>query len=315
MKNRCPAPLWGLAFTVLIASTGSGATVAQAAPITYDASVVHDGVRRWYRVYAPAFVGAEPERPLVLVLHGMGGTGPGAQWLTRFDATADALGLIAVYPTGTNRNGRCCEWNDDWPAGDGPDDVGFLDLVVEAVASRYRVDPGRIYVTGLSNGGLMTLRLACTRTGTYAAFAPVASTLTTSLLALGCDPTPKRMLLINGDADPLVLYKGGPMPRPADGVGLGAKKTRNYFARQYGCEPVWTATDSDPDPSDLTMLRTWTSAPCNGRPVDVTLIQIKGGGHTWPNQRNPTWWWPLVAGPVSRDFDGGLAIGQWFLSE
>src|SRR5262245_6659794 len=187
MKNQPRATLSGLALTLLIASMGLSASAAQAsAPVTYDASLLHEGLGRWYRVYASAFTGAEQERPLVLVLHATGGSGPRTQWLTGFDATADTLGLIAVYPTGTRRNGRCCEWNDDRPEGKAPDDVGFLDAVIDAVASRHRVAPDRIYVTGLSNGGLMALRLACRRTGTYAAFAPVAATLTTSLLALGC---------------------------------------------------------------------------------------------------------------------------------
>jgi polyhydroxybutyrate depolymerase len=303
-----------LALTTIAA--GAPASLAQPTPTpaaSYDARLLHDGVRRHYQVYAPGFVGTETERPLVLVLHGTGGTGPGVRRLTRFDRAATALGLIVAFPTGTDISGKCCDWNDHRPSHVGPDDVGFLDAVIEAVASRHRVAPDQIYVAGLSNGGLMTIRLACERTGTYAAFATVGATLTTSLLAHGCDPRPKRMLLINGDADPLVPYKGGPMPTPGDGVGIGARKTRNYFARQYGCEPVWTAVHSNPDPRDHTEVMEYTAAPCNGRPVDVTHVRIHRGGHTWPNERDPTWWWSMVAGPTTRDFDGAFKVGQWFL--
>jgi poly(3-hydroxybutyrate) depolymerase len=119
--------------------------------------------------------------------------------------------------------------------------------------------------------------------------------------------------LINGDADPLVKYRGGVIWPAGVAEGIGAKRTRNYFARQYGCEPIWSAVHSNPNPSDQTAVTTWTAALCNGRPVRVTLIQVHGGGHTWPNQRDLGPLWSLFAGLTSRDFDGASTIGHWFL--
>jgi polyhydroxybutyrate depolymerase len=102
-------------------------------------------------------------------------------------------------------------WNDcrtDAPGNPKTDDVGFVRTVIEKIQRDYAIDPARIYVMGMSNGGMMTFHLAIEIEPRIAAFAAVCA----SMADRGICPDPEHAvstLLIDGTADPLVLYGGG----------------------------------------------------------------------------------------------------------
>ncbi|MFZ5820127.1 MAG: alpha/beta hydrolase family esterase, partial [Chloroflexota bacterium] len=66
--------------------------------------------------------------------------------------------------------------------------------------------PRRIYVSGQSNGGAMTQRLACELSDRFAAFASSAGLLVRSIAEKAQRPVP--ILHIHGDADPVVPWDG-----------------------------------------------------------------------------------------------------------
>jgi polyhydroxybutyrate depolymerase len=122
-------------------------------------------IERSYYIHLPPDYRAGGHYPLLLGLHG-GDRGDGARFAegTGFNRLADRHGFIAVYPNGINH-----QWNDGRGATyrvSGPeltriDDVGYLVALIGRLEKRYAVDPRRVYVAGASNGGMMSLRLAC----------------------------------------------------------------------------------------------------------------------------------------------------------
>jgi polyhydroxybutyrate depolymerase len=142
-------------------------------------SLRHDGRVRTYLVHLPASYSKDKTWPLVLVLHGGGGNGEQVAKMTGFSRKADQEGFIAVYPNGTglwqNRfltwnAGNCCAYAYE----NRIDDVGFIRALIGQLRKDYAVDDRRIYAAGISNGGMMSYRLACGLSDLIAAIGPVA---------------------------------------------------------------------------------------------------------------------------------------------
>src|SRR5262249_4518283 len=110
-----------------------------------------------------------------------------------------------VYPEGWHNawNANICCGNRD------VDDVGFIRAVVAAVAAEANVDPRRVYVTGLSNGGGMEQRPARGAAEPFSATGPLAVPLAQQP-APGCQPSRSiPVLTVMGLTDMLVRYDGG----------------------------------------------------------------------------------------------------------
>src|SRR5262245_55433685 len=118
--------------------------------------------------------------PIVIVLHGNTQTGADMIRRTAWPAVARREGFGVVFPDGLNH-----AWADLRPvnlrAGRvppyGTDDVAFIARLVEKLVADGSADPKRIYVTGISNGGAMTMTLVCKRADLFAAAATVAINL------------------------------------------------------------------------------------------------------------------------------------------
>jgi polyhydroxybutyrate depolymerase len=165
---------------------------------------------------------------------------------------------VIVYPRGTDNSwnaGSCC----GEAAAMGVDDVGFVRAVVQTVSDQLCVDPGRVYATGMSNGGYMSHRLACEAADMFAAVAPVAG-------AMGIpDCTPERpvpVVAFHGTEDTLVTYEQG---RAAidqwlalDGCPAGPTEVETFGGSR--CE-IWRDCDDG---------------------VEVQLCTLDPMGHCWP---------------------------------
>lgn len=244
-------------------------------------SLAYGGLDRSYVVRLPPALPAGPSRmPLVLVLHGGGGNAANAEHMTGFTDKARKEGFIVVYPDGTGRlqdklltwNARhCCAYamkND-------VDDVGFIRALIDDLVRRYPVDARRVYVTGMSNGGMMTHRLGRELSDKIAAIAPVVATV------FGDEDMPAHAvpaLMINGMLDENVPYQGGaPGGRGArgwDGTPTQpAVKQVEFWARANGCKP-------EPAKEENAKWIVWRSA-CPGA-AHVVLYLVKDNGHAWP---------------------------------
>ena len=179
---------------------------------TYRFSFVHDGLTRQYIVYVPASVPRGRPAPMLLGLHGGGGNMDYQANNYGLKAKADLAGFVAVFPNGYSRflNGILATWNAGTccgrAAGNTVDDVGFLKDVIERVSRQMPIDRGRIYATGMSNGAMMSYRLACELPTLIRAIAPVAGTDNTT----ACTPSrPVPVILFHARDDNHVSFNGG----------------------------------------------------------------------------------------------------------
>jgi polyhydroxybutyrate depolymerase len=246
------------------------------------------------------------------VLHGGGGTGKGMVKLTGFNAVADRENFIIVYPDGFEKH-----WNDgrgvQWQAQvENVDDVGFISALIDHLSDELNIDTSRIYVTGISNGGMMSHRLGCELSRKIAAIAPVASNIPVSQASVWSPSRPVPVLIINGTEDPLERWEGGEIRlwRNTYGVVLSVADTVKFWVEKNGCSspPVITPLP-DRDTADGTTVRTEAYGGCQDG-AEVVLYAIEGGGHTWPGgfQYLPE----SVIGRTSREFNASEVIWQFF---
>lgn len=246
---------------------------------------VDERVRRC-PIYLPAGWKREQSAPLVLLLHGAGGNGKWQIEYSGLEAKADEAGFILASPDGTGRLGR---WMLTWNAGDccgyasdhDVDDVAFLERLIDEIVPRYNIDPRRIYVVGLSNGGMMAYRLAQRLPERFAAVGVVSGS------HLGEAPeldVPVPVIHFHGTEDRLVPFDGGSDRtwHPTHGF-RSARETVQAWARANGC-PLEPEHEVFPDQhDDGTTISVERFGP--GRDgAEVVLYVITGGGHTWPGR-------------------------------
>lgn len=278
--------------------------VSAATPRDLSGTFRSGGMDRTYQLHVP------PGDPvgLVLSLHGGGGSGKGQRGLTEFDAVADANKLLVVYPDGYDKS-----WADGRGASPADrrhiDDVGFLVGLADKLRNDYNIAPGHVFVTGMSNGGFMSNRLACDRADVFSAIAPVAGTLG---VGVACNPSqPVSVWEAHGTADPLVHFNGGDV-RGRGGLShsISVKSMVEKWRSADDCQgdPVAAVL---PNVGDGTVVHRFDSTACAAS-TEVVFYQIDNGGHTWPGGKQ---YLPkAVIGPTSRALDGSESIAQFFLA-
>lgn len=276
------------------------------APCSGTGSLEHGGRTRTFLYHLPPHV--KPQAPLVVALHGRLGQGRSQQKLTGFDALADGSGFIVVYPDGVDRS-----WADGrgmTPADrQGVDDVGFLTALVDHFISRFGADKRRVYATGMSNGAMMSFRLACERADRFAAVGPVAGLMAEKLSA-SCSPSrPVPLLTIVGTQDPLVPFQGGQVSGDRGPV-LSETASRARWAALDGCEsPPAITQELDRAPEDGTRIQREALGPCrNGS--EVVFYVVQGGGHTWPG--GPQYLPQRFIGRTSQELDASRTLWEFF---
>lgn len=277
--------------------------------------VLQVGARtRTYRIYVPARLAQSA--PVVLLLHGGGGSGSSQELVTRggFDRIADREGLIVLYPDGVGRN-----WNDGRSGvnsqafKENVDDVGFLTALVEKIGGRFAIDRQRVFVTGMSNGGFMSFRLACEAADTFRAAAPVVAGLSVDL-GPRCRPQrPVSIAILNGTDDPLVPWNGGYVT--ALGIKRGqtwsALKTYEQWIELDACKVRFDEPEIDKIVDDETSLVRHRAVNCAAA-SEVRLYEIRGGGHTWP--RGAKYLGESIVGRITQEFDANEEIWSFFRS-
>lgn len=293
--------VFALAAFVLPAAAAAGADLPGTAG-DFRKTVVVAGVTRHWLLHVPATYAAAQPAPVVLLLHGGGGRAAGIERSTGgFSALADRHGFIAVYPE--SRRGH---WDDGRETvTDHTDDVAFIAALLDALAAEYAVDARRVYAAGISNGGMMSMRLACELSGRFAAIAMVGANMP-GALAASCRPARAvPVLMFSGTADSLMPYGGGRVFGPVGGMVLSAPESAAFWARNNGGAThmqIRALPDTDPGDGTTTDLLEFAG--------DVSLYRINDGGHTWPGG---TQYAPVrFVGKVARDFSANDAIHAFF---
>jgi polyhydroxybutyrate depolymerase len=260
-------------------------------------SITVGGTVRTFLVYRPP--GLHGAVPLVVMLHGGYGSDTEAEAGYRWNTEADTGHFVVAYPDGLDRawnaGGGCC----GKPAAEDVDDVGFITQMVSTIEHETPIDPDRVYVTGISNGGIMSYRLAC-QTSLFAAIGPVAATM----LVRCPKPTPLSVIAVHGTADPRVPYNGG--------TGTGVAHIHGPAIPALNA--TWRAIDRCGAPTVTTngVVKTSVARCPGGRSVE--LISVIGAGHQWPGAvpKGPVITRLLGLTPPSTALDATAVIWHFF---
>jgi polyhydroxybutyrate depolymerase len=276
-----------------------------------------DGRVRTYIVHLPAGYNANKTYPLVLVLHGGLGSAESVAAMSGMSSVADINGFLVVYPQGASHSeGRQLRDLPTWNAGqccgyamrENIDDVTFIRQLIAQASMSYSVDPSKILVAGISNGGMMAQRLACEAADLFAGAATVAG----SIQVASCTPSrPIPLVMIHGTADDAVPYEGGTgsnsMTRNTNFPPVEQQiydwAARNICAGEPATEAVPPIVDDGVRIDKMVF---------SGCAASVILYRITGGTHSWPGGK------PGVLQEASRPtqaFDASASIWEFFASE
>ncbi|MFQ3567622.1 MAG: PHB depolymerase family esterase [Aggregatilineales bacterium] len=255
-----------------------------------------DGLARTYLLYVPtSYDGAQPV-PLVFSLHGFASNPRQQSGFSQWNAIAEEETLIAVHPAGM---GFPLRWSAyDVPLGpirtENVDDVAFFAALIDALSEELCIDPARIYVNGLSNGGGMSVRLACELADRIAAIGTVAGA---HFPLDACAPArPVPVIAFHGTADAIVPYEGNDLLPAVQDWARG-------WAELNGCDLTPEALPSIGAASAIRY------SGCGGA-AEVILYTIDDGGHTWPG--SPVVLPPFLVGPTNQDLDATRLMWAFF---
>ena len=269
-------------------------------------SLVSAGLKRCYLLHLPPDYDGVKSLPLIISLPGFTSNPKGQEYLTRWNEVADKEGLLVVYPQGTSSPLR---WNSSTAFTDSDvDDVQFIADLIDEVSNIVAVDPTRIYVDGMSNGGSMANRVACELADKVAAVGVVTGPPIEP--PGGCYPErPIPLIAFYGTEDPLVAYEGGIVPESfisklihRSSPPVSFPSVTSYiegWADRDGCSP---APELIPAQGDASGVR-YTGCKAAS---EIVFYTIEGGGHAWPGGR------PTFVGKTSRDIDASQVMWAFF---
>ncbi len=260
--------------------------------------MIVDGMERAFVSYIPASRTGE-KMPVVISLHGGFASPKGMLRLADFRPLAEKDKFILICPASKKL------WHDG-ADNKGIDDVKFIDQLITYVLKTYNGDASRVYITGVSNGGFMTTRLACQLHNRIAAIAVVAATLN---INEGYDlEKPMPVMYIHGTADPIIPYNGGKkFGREMYSHDDIIKKW--VMLNDLNPKPVITQIPDNINDGTSAVKEEYSSAKSNLKVISYT---INNGGHTWPDGRQylPA----FIIGKTTRNLNACQVIWDFFKS-
>jgi polyhydroxybutyrate depolymerase len=259
---------------------------------------------RQYEIVLPSNpIGA----PLILALHGGGGNPDQFALATGFGRAAVAKGYAVAFPAGSGRRGdKLLTWNGGYCCGYAAKarvkDEAFLSSVIKDAEDRFGVNGDRVYITGMSNGSIMSETFAARNPDLVRAVAGVAGTMDTSNITVqGKVPT----LIIHGTADTMVPYEGG----PGD-----TSLTRTDFASVASVVAAFLEPwggNAEVGSREINRKEDGTSVIVTdhriGGKIVLRLMTIENGAHHWPGGRKAR----LKAGKT-QEIDANAEILRFF---
>lgn len=256
-------------------------TAAGASPIVIKLSL--EGQARQALIFNQ---GGAAARPLVIVLHGADRSNRDIFDLTDWPNQARTHGFVLIAPQGENK-----QWNDgreQTASGQvsHADDVAFIEALIAFARSNYQINPQRVFLAGISNGGLMTFRFACEHPEELAAIAPSIAKLPRTV-AGSCKAKPALPLFLTvGTADPLMAYEGAPTSRFARGLDsdvlMSVPETLAFWSTRNHCNETRSSRElphlHENDTTRIDRID-YLGCPADGQ---VSAMIVRGGGHREP---------------------------------
>lgn len=246
----------------------------------FTEQVVVDGIRRTYIIKLPQnYYQNDSTRAMVIGLHGTGGSADQFEKAYGFNQKADQAGFVAVYPDGVQKQdglgllkvrtwnaGTCC----DFAMYTNVNDVKFISTLIDNISSRFHINRKKIYVTGMSNGGMLAYRLASELPDKIAAVGIVSATMVAPKDASKQGVMP--IIHIHSALDTKVPFAGGAgigdynFPPVMEGI--------NYWVNRNNC-----MTDPVIEQRQGYTLQSWKN---NAGSVLIQCYLTADGGHAWP---------------------------------
>ncbi len=279
-------------------------------------TILIDGLLRNYIVHLPPAFDAVKKLPLIVALHGGGGTAKATVDFYDLEPLADKNTFIVVYPDAVNK-----AWNIPGMASRvkrlniNVDDVKFISVLLDTMIAHYKANDKKVFCTGISRGAMFSYYLADALNARITAIAPVCGGISATMATTYSFKKPIPVLMINGTADPLVNYNGGfgRMNNRNDGNDdadlLPTETLLKKIVSLNACNAKPAITQlPDADVSDEC---TETESIYNCNNVKVDFIKIENGGHTWAcgTQYLPK----FIIGKVCRDFSASQKIFDFFM--
>ncbi len=261
-----------------------------------------DGIERTYTEHLPTY----RDYPLVIALHGGGESiksFEGYSQLTELQESSGTFGV--VYLQGVDKH-----WNDGRvELNSSVDDVAFIEKIIK----KYRANgANKVYVVGMSNGGVMAQRVACDLDTQIDGIGVVAATQSTYLR----DHCPSKAtaldaLFIFGDKDTAFINSGeivNPLkPQEVRGHHILITPTVDYWMQRNNCLGVLVESATLDAENDSTIVHQYDVSPCSAK---VRYFGVEGGGHRWPNPDAYNLLPKL--GKVSHEISAGAEIVKFF---
>ena len=219
---------------------------------------------------------------------------------------ADREHFIVAYPHA---------WLGRWSSSEGPenitledgrtvDDVGFIARMIERLVDEGLADPERVYLTGFSDGAIMSYRLLCTAEAPFAAAAPTAGTMYQKHRDTCAAAVPIPLLVIAGTNDRSLPYDGWLFPT---GREISIPETMEHFRLLHGCtgQKADLLYDRDTEDNSRVLEVVWTGCAVENA---VRLLRIEGGGHNSPSFEPLPDEWRAWAGVHNRDIESAEEI-------
>lgn len=266
-------------FVVLLCVVGIESNAQQKQVMKYK------GVDRTYYLYKPD--GLSDGAPLVLVLHGYGGSA--AKWKQRMFEVADENGFAVCYPQGEkDAKGKTC-WNVGYPFQEGlkTDDVGFICALAKHLQKKEALSSLNTFCTGMSNGGEMCYLLAFERPDVFAALAPIAG-LTLNWMMKDLKPSRAVPLMeVHGTSDVVSYWTGDPDNEYGWGAYMNVPMAVAFWAAQARCtHEIVEKLPLLEGSNQVTLHKYMGGVPAwkGGPETQVRLYEVAGGNHSWSDK-------------------------------
>lgn len=267
-----------------------------------EISVAVEGTQR--RAVVVNDLGPGRNSPVVIVLHGGQGSADAHRERSGFDGLAVSEGFTVVYAEGTEWAPGRHAWNTGFlmrrQVGQA-NDIAYLDALIDLLIRDHGADPRKIFMTGGSNGAMMTLVYATQRAERLAAIAPVVGAM------FSFDEKPSRplpIMLINGGQDNEVPSEGGFSRNP-----LVSRNQAAPYKPLAETVQFWTAANRSLTPPVITRSGSVTTSVYRAAPNGAVTISVVDdvGGHGWPGTRGRR----QGNNPI-QSFDGAERVWEFF---
>lgn len=259
-------------------------------PGDYTFTFPFDGIPRYYKIHVPKSYSPNKKTPLLFVLHGGGGDmeiQSNEDYYHQISKSEDN-GHIVIFPNGYSKykSGKIATWNAGNCCAEARDkkidDVGFIKEILNYTTKQLHIDKSKVYSTGMSNGAMMSYRLACEMTDNLTAIATIAGTDNT----ISCNPfKPISVLHIHAKDDDKVLFYGGAgesfRDRSLVTDFVSVPKSISKWVQFNQCNPTPKRVLDEP------------GVTCDEyneckEGVKVKLCVTENGGHSWPGGKKPS---------------------------